>query len=413
MADVFANNRSILHKGDGNQHVSGPPDVCKTPSPAGPVPIPYPNIAMDSNLAKGAKKVKINGKAVAHEGSNLSTSTGDEAGTAGGGLLSSKFKGKLTWGSSSGDVKVEGKGVARFMDVTEHNGNVWNTVLIAAGSPTGFGYGDDPIDTGPCMVCGEAKSKHRITASHSVLQLVNQIAADIRNGAFAQTLRLPSNHKKLRGKKGVMIGVLVCQCEAEQKYAGLAGGWEDPQWTAVAREFENAAVRADGGFEGHVAFGDPPRPPLSGNFPPVQGPGGNRPPRPFRSMSSLEWVAVQGRVDNAQTQYAGSSNPVLVCAAPKMAQKCLADGHKPGKMVEVYVAMRPQRTILGADGRTGSEGGTIPWRTILTLGPDGKTVPQEVRQTPFADNGEPVPSCTTCQVQMTVMLCRYGQPPCP
>ena len=34
VADVFANFRSILHKGDGNQHVAAPPDVCQTPSPA-------------------------------------------------------------------------------------------------------------------------------------------------------------------------------------------------------------------------------------------------------------------------------------------------------------------------------------------------------------------------------------------
>ena len=34
------------------------PDVCKTPSPAGPIPIAYPNVAMASQGQKGAKKVK-------------------------------------------------------------------------------------------------------------------------------------------------------------------------------------------------------------------------------------------------------------------------------------------------------------------------------------------------------------------
>ncbi|MCX4241807.1 DUF4150 domain-containing protein [Paraliomyxa miuraensis] len=145
MSSVYANGRTILHKGDGLTQTSGPPDVCKTPSPGGPVPIPYPNVAMDSDLAKGAKKVKIENNPVALASSNLSTSTGDEAGTAGGGIISSKTKGKLTFGSSSLDMIVEGKGVARFMDVTQHNDNTFNTVLAATGA-AGVAYGDDPID---------------------------------------------------------------------------------------------------------------------------------------------------------------------------------------------------------------------------------------------------------------------------
>ncbi len=52
MATVFANSRSIVHKGDGQVNVAAPPDVCKTPSPAGPVPIPYVNVAKTSDLAK-------------------------------------------------------------------------------------------------------------------------------------------------------------------------------------------------------------------------------------------------------------------------------------------------------------------------------------------------------------------------
>lgn len=137
MPTVFANSRSILHAGDGNKHVAAPPDVCKTPSPGGPVPIPYPNIASDSDLAKGTKKIKIEGKPAANAGSNLSTSSGDEAGTAGGGLVSSKTKGKLTWASSSPTVMLEGKGAVRFMDVTQHNGNSFNSAFTSLGGTGG------------------------------------------------------------------------------------------------------------------------------------------------------------------------------------------------------------------------------------------------------------------------------------
>ena len=122
MPTVYANGRSIIHKGDGFVQTCPIPDVCKTPTPGGPVPIPYPNIAMDSDLADGAKKVTIEGNPPALDSSNLMTSTGDEAGTAGGGIISSKFKGKLTWVMGSVDIKFEGKGVVRFLDICMHNG---------------------------------------------------------------------------------------------------------------------------------------------------------------------------------------------------------------------------------------------------------------------------------------------------
>ena len=57
------------------------PDVCETPSPAGPIPIPYPNIAKSSDTSKGSKKVKTNGKMVMTKASSYKKSTGDEPGT--------------------------------------------------------------------------------------------------------------------------------------------------------------------------------------------------------------------------------------------------------------------------------------------------------------------------------------------
>ena len=63
--NVFANGRTILHQGDGLTHVCAVPDVCKTPTPGGPVPIPYVNTASEAMLAKGAKKTKIGGTPIA------------------------------------------------------------------------------------------------------------------------------------------------------------------------------------------------------------------------------------------------------------------------------------------------------------------------------------------------------------
>ena len=89
--------------------------------------MPYPNVASDQDLAKGTKRVKIAGKSVAIAGANLKTSTGDEAGTAGGGMFSSKTKGKLSWLGGSPNVLFEGKQVVRFGDAAMHNGNANNS----------------------------------------------------------------------------------------------------------------------------------------------------------------------------------------------------------------------------------------------------------------------------------------------
>ena len=177
---VFANSRKITHKGSGQTEVAGPPDVCKTPSPGGPIPVPYVNSAQDSQLAKGSKRTTIEGNPIALASSNLRTSTGDEPGTAGGGLVSGKIKGKLTWGSSSADVLIEGKGVVRFMDVTHHNGNSFNTAFIERGG-TGFAYGDDFEKE--CPLCKKSPESHAVkeeTAEESSLDVAQKILKDLK-----------------------------------------------------------------------------------------------------------------------------------------------------------------------------------------------------------------------------------------
>jgi uncharacterized protein DUF4150 len=152
MTDTFANNDTIIHRGDGEQFIAMLPDVCKTPTPGGPVPIPYPNIAMSSDLADGSKRVNVEGNPAALESSNLRMSTGDEAGTAGGGVVSSKIKGKLTWILYSMDVKFEGKGVVRFLDSNMHNGNASNSSGKNKGKMSWPGGGGNA----KCDNCGKA-----------------------------------------------------------------------------------------------------------------------------------------------------------------------------------------------------------------------------------------------------------------
>ena len=116
---VIANGMGFSHHKSGGMSTVFT-DVCKTPSPAGPVPIPYPNIGKSSDVADGSKTVKIEGGETMLKGSNFSTSTGDEAGSAGG-VVSSKTKGKCEFMLYSFDVKIEGKNVCRTGDLMTHN----------------------------------------------------------------------------------------------------------------------------------------------------------------------------------------------------------------------------------------------------------------------------------------------------
>ena len=117
---TFANSRGIAHKGSGGMSPVFP-DVCKTPSPGGPIPIPYPNIGKSSDTSKGAKKVKTDGEMPNIKGSQYSMTTGDEAGSAGGGVVSNKIKGPTEFMMYSFDVKFEGKNVCRMGDPLFHN----------------------------------------------------------------------------------------------------------------------------------------------------------------------------------------------------------------------------------------------------------------------------------------------------
>lgn len=116
---VFANGMGISHKGSGASSTVGP-DVCKTPTPVGPVPVPYINTAQSADLADGSSTVFIEGHSVAIKGCSYSTSTGDEPGSVGG-VVSGKTKGAAEFVQYSSDVKIEGKNVCRHGDLMTHN----------------------------------------------------------------------------------------------------------------------------------------------------------------------------------------------------------------------------------------------------------------------------------------------------
>jgi hypothetical protein len=116
---VFANGRGIAHAKSGGMSAVFP-DVCKTPTPSGPVPIPYPNIAKSSDTSSGPTDVKIDGAMPMVKGAKYKTSSGDEAGSAGG-VISGVNKGPAEFLMYSFDVKIEGKNVCRLGDTLFHN----------------------------------------------------------------------------------------------------------------------------------------------------------------------------------------------------------------------------------------------------------------------------------------------------
>ena len=113
---------TVVHKSSMGK-VKTEVDICKTPSPGGPVPTPYVNIALSAQLSDGSKTVTCDGNPILLKTSNISMSSGDEAGSLGG-VKSSSIKGKAEPINYSFDVKVEGENVVRRSDLmTQNNGN--------------------------------------------------------------------------------------------------------------------------------------------------------------------------------------------------------------------------------------------------------------------------------------------------
>ncbi len=58
------------------------PDVCLTPSPAGPVPVPYPNMAMGNMAIPNVLTIFIMGMPVHNLGTTVAMTNGDNAGVS-------------------------------------------------------------------------------------------------------------------------------------------------------------------------------------------------------------------------------------------------------------------------------------------------------------------------------------------
>lgn len=130
---VFANNRSFSHRGSGDQSVCSTPDICKTPIGSSTPPIPYPVISRARDASGYTSTVTIDGHPTAIASSSHTRCTGDEAGSAKG-IISGTTGSKTQFITNSFDVKCEGEGVVRHMDLTTMNNG--NTLGVLYGTST-------------------------------------------------------------------------------------------------------------------------------------------------------------------------------------------------------------------------------------------------------------------------------------
>ncbi|MFO7562311.1 MAG: DUF4150 domain-containing protein [Enhygromyxa sp.] len=385
MADVFANSRSIVHTGDGLQHASATPDVCKTPSPGGPVPVPYPNLAASRDLAKGTKRVKIGGNSVAVEGAQVKTSVGDEPGTAGGGLVSGKTKGKMTWGSVSANVKFEGKGVVRYADVTQHNGNTFNAAFVTLGG-TGLAYADDFV--GLCPICSQGPERHRILEKEGSSGKAAELLRALREGFEAAgsdaERRGYAYHNPGRPWGGYMIGVMACKCESPKFFCANSG----PEFPGVRSAASKVGMEYIGG--GIVSVPE---------FIKANGSNLSRSLKKFR----IEKMWKNLKPKSKEPGYSPFGN----CAAAKLVARC---SHAPAEMTELFFAppggsWKGRYNVLATDAHVAHLS-----KRRLKRHPDWA---QQVlanrkatlREFTFNSNGMSVASCNTCQQSLYLTMC--------
>lgn len=395
---VFANSRTITHQGDGLTQVAAPPDVCKTPSPGGPpVPVPYVNSAQDAQLVNGSKRTTIGGHPIALESSSIAVSTGDEPGTAGG-IISAKLKGKLTWATCSPDVRIEGKGVVRFMDVTQHNGNSFNTTFIQSGG-TGFAYADD--FSGLCPICNKGPDSHAVPemveGSAAIAAAIRkdlealEAKAKARRAGLSKRERqlLPPEAHRLSEKRGYMVGVMTCKCN--KNFAAISGPKPPPKGFESVAEANGCKVVTEPAQEGDFLRTNPA--PSSGE------------------TMKKAWQTAGAKSKDKQKGY----GPPGLCAAAKLTIK---SGHIPVSLTEFYFFWTDTKAPWQSYKMTFRGPASIapapsdgPWTPPAHIPKDDEFADREIEDVKLAF-GDTVTSCNTCRETLRFTMCDKDERTC-
>lgn len=230
---ILVDGLGLTYKGTVGISTATIPDVCKTPSPGGPIPVPYPNIARQSSLQSGTTTVKANGQMIAVKGSQYGSSNGDEAGTAGG--VKSGVNMKATdWITYSFDVKMDGQNACRHTDKKFHNNQ--NTVDLAGNlDPNNPPAGLTPEQKALWKPCVEQHDKYKAIqakeANHRTAEF-NPLKTKVEQGIAANNPLVPAltaaemrTFREIQNEKIVMLREL---CDERQKYIDM--GCDDIPW---------------------------------------------------------------------------------------------------------------------------------------------------------------------------------------
>lgn len=112
----------------------GFPDVCLTPTPAGPIPIPYPNIALAPMGVPPAPTVLFAGAPAHNMGTTIPLSNGDNAGVAMG-VASGLVMGPARPVTAAFTFLVGGLPATRLTSVAIQNGTNCPGVRVVPSQP--------------------------------------------------------------------------------------------------------------------------------------------------------------------------------------------------------------------------------------------------------------------------------------
>jgi hypothetical protein len=231
--NISVDGLGLTYKGSVGISNATIPDVCKTPSPGGPIPVPYPNVARQSSLQNGTTTVKAHGQMIAVKGSQYGRSNGDEAGTAGG--VKSGVNMKATdWITYSFDVKMDGQNACRHTDKKFHNNQ--NTVDLAGNmDPDNPPAGLTPEQKALWKPCIEQHEKYKAIqkkeAAHRTSEfnaLRTKVEQEIRqNNPLVPILTQADRRifQEIQNEKVVMLREL---CDERERYIDM--GCDDIPW---------------------------------------------------------------------------------------------------------------------------------------------------------------------------------------
>ena len=220
-ATVIVNNMTVVHRSSSGT-VMAFPDVCKTPSPAGPVPIPYPNVAMSSDTTSGASSVKADGNPIMIKSSTFGMSTGDEAGSALG-VVSNKIKGKAYPKMYSFDVKADGENVFRLSDIMLQNGgSPTNTAPAAEMQPPLVALGGAAKDP-------EVPEVTRLSWSKAECACGDEVELSVKTKKLDGNLDLPVQARRVSPKGTLgLLAVPISGNQGKLKWLTRRGRHHDP-----------------------------------------------------------------------------------------------------------------------------------------------------------------------------------------